>query len=103
NPTCSKSGSKIAYVKDDAVHVLDVKSGKDTRITPAGSSTHHWGLAEFIAEEEMERHEGMWWSPDEKSLLVFEVDESRVGKKTRAQIFADHTEMIEQRYPAAGE
>ncbi|HEY4222208.1 MAG TPA: DPP IV N-terminal domain-containing protein, partial [Myxococcota bacterium] len=103
NPVCSKSGKKIAFVKDDAVVVLDVQSKKATRISAAGSSTHHWGLPEFIAEEEMDRHEGMWWAPDEKSLLVFEVNEDPVGKKTRAQIFADHTEMFEQRYPAAGE
>ncbi|HEY4222926.1 MAG TPA: alpha/beta fold hydrolase, partial [Myxococcota bacterium] len=103
NPVCSRSGKKIAFVKDDAVVVLDVASKKTTRISAAGSSTHHWGLPEFIAEEEMDRHEGMWWAPDEKSLLVFEVNEDPVGKKVRAQIFADHTEMFEQRYPAAGE
>ena len=103
NPVCSKSGKKVAFVKDDAVVVMDTASKAQKIVTPKGSAVHHWGLPEFIAEEEMDRHEGMWWSPDEKSLLVFEVDERPVGVKTRAQIFADHTEMFEQRYPAAGE
>src|SRR5262249_13871354 len=103
NPVCSKSGKKVAFVKKDDVVVLDVQSGASKAITTGGSDVHHWGLPEFIAEEEMDRHEAMWWSPDESSLLVFGVDEKPVGKKTRAQIFADHTEMFEQRYPAAGE
>src|ERR1043166_4749238 len=103
NPVCSKSGKRVAFVKKDDVVVLDVATNKATKLTTGGSDVHPWGLPEFIAEEEMDRHEGMWWSPDESALLVFEVDEKPVGKKTRAQIFADHTEMFEQRYPAAGE
>ncbi len=103
NPVCSKSGKQVAFVKNNDVVVMDIATRKTQALTHGGSAVHHFGLPEFIAEEEMDRHAGMWWSPDGKSLLVFEVDETPVGKKVRAQIFADHTEMFEQRYPAAGE
>lgn len=115
SPVCSANGDKIAFVKKGDVLVADVpragrssspsskKAGAARRLTKGGGPTRTFGLAEFIAEEEMDRHEGMWWSPDGRSLLVFEVDESAVGVKVRAQIFSDRTELVEQRYPAAGE
>ena len=31
-------------------------------------------FAEFVAQEEMNRDEGYWWSPDSRSLLVQETD-----------------------------
>lgn len=102
-PQCSPQGHFVSYTKGGDLHVLDIASRAERRLTRGGSKTRTFGLAEFIAEEEMGRHEGHWWSPDESRLLVFEVDESAVAIKVRPQIFADRTELFEQRYPAAGE
>ncbi len=103
NPLCSDDGQQVAWVKKGNVVVRDLKSNKDKVVTKGSSDTVTFGLPEFIAEEELDRHEGMWWSKDGKTLLVLKVDESNVGVKVRAQIFADKTEMVSQRYPAAGE
>ena len=103
NPSCTKDGRVVAYVKKGAVVTHDLTSNKTKILTKGSSDTVSWGLPEFIAEEELGRHEGMWWSPDGKRLLVLKVDESGVAVKVRAQIFADKTEMVSQRYPAAGE
>lgn len=37
-----------------------------------------YGAAEFVAQEEMDRREGYWWSPDSDQLLIQRTDESRV-------------------------
>jgi dipeptidyl-peptidase-4 len=37
-----------------------------------------FGLAEFIAAEEMDRQRGYWWAPDGSALLVARVDETPV-------------------------
>jgi dipeptidyl-peptidase-4 len=103
NPVCSKDGAFIAFTKVGNVFVLDKKKNKTRQMTKGASATRTFGLAEFIAEEEMDRHIGLWWSPDASKLIVFEVDESNVSVKVRPQIFADRTELFEQRYPAAGE
>jgi dipeptidyl-peptidase-4 len=103
NPTCSPDGKQIAFVKGQDVVALDLATNKTTPVTRGGGGTRSFGLAEFVAEEEMLRHEGFWWSPNGDRLLIFEVDESTVGVKRRAQIHADHTAIIDQRYPAAGE
>lgn len=103
NPVCTKAGDAVAFVKGGNLVVLDLKTRKARAVTKGASATRTFGLAEFIAEEEFDRHEGFWWSPEGTKLLVLEVDESGVGIKVRPQIFADRTEMVSQRYPAAGE
>lgn len=108
NPECTKDGHTVAYVKNGNVFVHDLQAKDPGRVRPrsvtkGSSETVSFGLAEFIAEEELDRHEGFWWSKDGSKLLVLKVDESMVGIKVRAQIFADKTEMVSQRYPAAGE
>lgn len=103
DPVCDEKGALIAVVKKGDVVVIDTKTRKARPLTRGAGPTRSFGLAEFIAAEEMGRTEGMWWSPNGKQMIVFEVDESVVGVKTRARIFADRTEMEEQRYPAAGE
>ncbi|HEY1092409.1 MAG TPA: DPP IV N-terminal domain-containing protein, partial [Burkholderiaceae bacterium] len=102
-PQCDKAGQKIAFVKGGDLWVQALDGGAARRLTSTGSATRTTGLAEFIAEEELSRHKGFWWSPDGMRLLAIESDESGVPVKVRAQIFADRTAMTEQRYPAAGE
>lgn len=103
NPVCSKDGASIAFTKKGDVYVLDRATNRARALTNGASAVRSFGLPEFIAEEEMGRHEGLWWSPDGKRVLLMQVDEDQVGVKVRAQIFADRTETFEQRYPAAGE
>src|SRR3546814_12676071 len=58
--------------------------------------------AEFVAQEEMGRLTGFWWSPDDRRIAVQRTDESPVGVVTRAAIGATGTKVFDQRYPAAG-
>ena len=104
DPRCTSDGKSLAYVQGGNLFVLPLSAGAQARqLTSDGSDTVSWGLAEFIAAEELGRQRGFWWSKDGKSLLALRADESGVAVKTRAQIFADRTAMTEQRYPAAGE
>jgi dipeptidyl-peptidase-4 len=101
--SCSPHGQYVSFVKGGNVVVLDRKTGTQRALTHEATATHTFGLAEFVAQEEMGRSTGLWWSPDERTVLMFDVDESGVSIKVRPQIFADHTELVQQRYPAAGE
>src|SRR5262249_52798788 len=103
DPRCTPDGKSLAYVQGGNLFVLPLAAGaKPRQLTTDGSEAVGWGLAEFIAAEELSRQRGYWWSKDGKSLLALRVDESGVAIKTRAQIFADRTAMTQQRYPAAG-
>ena len=103
DPSCSADGRQIAYVKGGNLWVQSIDGGAPRQLTQDGGANNvAWGLAEFVAAEELDRFKGYWWSPDGKSLLALRVDESDVPLKTRARIFSDRTEMFQQRYPAAG-
>ena len=60
-------------------------------------------MAEFVAQEEMGRMTGYWWSHDESKIAFTKVDESTVAEVTRSEIYADEIKTIQQRYPFAGE
>lgn len=104
DPSCSPDGSRVAYVKGGELWVQPLDGqGAARALTQGATETRFWGLAEFIAAEELSRQRGYWWSPDGQQLLALNVDESEVPVKTRAQIFSDRTTMTQQRYPGAGE
>ena len=98
----SETGRFVSFVRDQNLHVLDTGSGQARALTRDGGGTLSWGVAEFVAQEEMDRHKGHWWSPDDRFLAVARVDESPVKVVTRAAIGADATRTFEQRYPVAG-
>lgn len=95
DPLPSPDGSRIAYVADDALHT--VPGG---RVSPGDGA--RWGVSEFAAAEELDRHRGHWWSPDGQRLLAARVDESALQRRW----FADpaHPELPAEdfAYPEAG-
>jgi dipeptidyl-peptidase-4 len=78
DPQLSPDGRHVAYVIDHDVYALELASGKETRVTTGGTATRTHGLAEFVAQEEMHRFSGFWWSPDSKSIAYEESDTSGV-------------------------
>ena len=102
NPAISPRGSFVSFVRDQNLWVQPVAGGAARPVTSGGAGTVHWGEAEFVAQEEMDRRTGYWWSPDDRRIAVEKFDEAPVGVVTRAAIGAEGTELVEQRYPAAG-
>jgi dipeptidyl-peptidase-4 len=107
NAALSPKGAYVSFVRDGRLHVGALGGalgGADQpAITPAETAaTVHWGEAEFVAQEEMARMDGYWWSPDDAHIAVERYDEAPVGVVTRAAIGAAGTRTYEQRYPAAG-
>ncbi|MEE2848907.1 MAG: DPP IV N-terminal domain-containing protein [Pseudomonadota bacterium] len=98
----SPKGSYVSYVRDQNLVVYDLASGKETPITDDGSGLITWATAEFIAQEEMDRDTGYWWSPDERYIAMTRVDESPVDIVPRFEITGGGATMVEQRYPRAG-
>ena len=74
SPQLSPDERRIAYARNGEVHVVDIADGSHRAITQgAGGSVVH-GEAEFVAQEEMSRNEGFWWSPDSKFILYQRTD-----------------------------
>jgi dipeptidyl-peptidase 4 len=103
NPAVSPRGGFVSFVRDQNLFVQPLEQGGAPRaLTTDGRGTVHFGEAEFVAQEEMDRRTGYWWSPDESRVAVERFDEAPVKVFTRAAIGATGTSTFEQRYPAAG-
>jgi dipeptidyl-peptidase-4 len=74
DPQFAPDGKSVAYVVDHDVCVFDLAAGKERRVTTGGSERRTHGLAEFVAQEEMQRFSGFWWSPDAQSIAYEEAD-----------------------------
>ncbi len=50
----------------------------DKALTQDGGGAIKNGMAEFVAQEEMDRSTGYWWAPDDRHIAFARVDESPV-------------------------
>jgi len=113
DPQMTRDGAHIAYVQDAELYVVAAEPGPNgkpptpkqiTKGARGTGKTH--GLAEYIAQEEMDRDHGFWWSHDGKYLAYTQVDETHIpsyrivhqgNPKTGEGAQEDHA------YPFAGE
>ena len=103
DPKISPRGGYVSFVRARNLWVIDLASGDERQLTFDGSDTIGNGVAEFVADEEMGRHTGYWWAPDDSAIAYARIDESPVPIQKRPEVYADRTEIVEQRYPAAGD
>lgn len=102
DPRFSPDGQRVAALADNALHVIDIASRESRRVSPPATDTLSYGSAEFVAQEEMGRFAGYWWSPDSRSVLFQETDQKSVEL-----LYIHNPAMPEQapeshRYPRAG-
>lgn len=100
----SPGGRYASFVRDGALYAIDLTSGAETRLSPVAEPDKAvaYGVAEFVAQEEMQRFTGYWWSPDDTYVAYARVDELAVDIIPRFEIEAEKVIVIDQRYPRAG-
>jgi dipeptidyl-peptidase 4 len=98
----SPRGHYVSFIREQDLYAVEVASGVERRLTTGGGGVVSHGVAEFIAQEEMGRDTGYWWSPDEKHVAYARVDESSVDEIERFEIDAGGVRVLKQRYPATG-
>ena len=103
DPQMSPGGRYVSFVRDQDLWVIDLKIGAERRLTMDGGATIHNAEAEFIAQEELLQRSGYWWAPDDSAIVYKRFDETAVPIARRTEIYADRTDMVEQRYPFAGD
>ncbi|HEY5111734.1 MAG TPA: S9 family peptidase [Acidimicrobiales bacterium] len=107
DPQLSPDGLKLAFVRDGDIYVADATAAEAplVRLTNTATDGVFNGLAEFIAQEEMRRDHGLWWSPDSSLIAYAQVDERHIpiyriahqgSDGPNGGTFEDH------RYPFAG-
>lgn len=106
DPHLSPDGTMLAYVRNHELHALDLLYNRSKRLTSgANGTTKTHAVAEYIAQEEMDRKNGYWWSPDSKCIAFTEVDSSeiplyRIMHQGKSTVGSEAQE--EHAYPFAG-
>ncbi|MFB6898579.1 S9 family peptidase [Streptomyces hydrogenans] len=102
DPRPSPDGRRVAYVSGGALRVIGTDGSGDMELAVPEDAGTTYGLAEFIASEEMGRDRGFWWSPDSDGLLVARADDRAVRRWYIADPAHPDREPQKVGYPAAG-
>lgn len=102
DPRPSPDGRHVAYVAKGALRVVGAGGEGDRALAEPENSHVTYGLAEFIAAEELHRFRGFWWSPESDRLLVARADDSPVQRWYIADPAHPERKPAEIAYPAAG-
>ena len=82
NLTYSPDSTKLAFTRDNDLYVVDIESGKETRLTFDGSDVILNGYASWVYYEEIlgrpSKYKAFWWSPDSRKIGFYRFDNSRV-------------------------
>jgi dipeptidyl-peptidase 4 len=102
DPRPDPTGTRVAYVCAGTLRIAELDSSADRPLAEPDGPAITWGLAEFVAQEEMDRTRGYWWAPDGQRLLVARVDEAPVQRWYIADPANPGRQPAEVAYPAAG-
>src|SRR5687767_760570 len=98
----SPGGRYVSFIRDQNLFAIDLRTRQEHALTTDGAGLVRNGVAEFVAQEEMDRDTGYWWSPDDSHVAFTRIDDAPVQEVERYEINADGARMYRQRYPAAG-
>jgi len=102
DPRPDPTGTRIGYVADGALRVVGADGAGDRALAVPEAQNVTYGLAEFVAAEEMYRTRGFWWSPDGQQLLVARVDTTPVARWYLSDPANPDRPPVEVAYPCAG-
>ncbi|MFF7748027.1 alpha/beta fold hydrolase [Streptomyces sp. NPDC007971] len=102
DPRPAPDGRHVAYVAQGALRVVGAEGEDDRALAEPESDAVTYGLAEFIAAEEMSRSRGFWWAPQSDRLLVARADDTPVRRWWIADPAHPEREPDHVAYPAAG-
>jgi dipeptidyl-peptidase-4 len=103
DPRPDPTGTLVAWIRGRSLWIADLADPTSARaLADEADPEVRWGVAEFIAAEEMDRHRGYWWAPDGSALLAARVDDSPVQRWWIADPARPDQAPAEIAYPAAG-
>jgi dipeptidyl-peptidase 4 len=102
DPRPDPTGTYVGYVTDGALRVVGADGAGDRALAVPEAENVTYGLAEFVAAEEMSRTRGFWWSPDGQRLLVARVDTTPVARWYISDPANPDRPPAEVAYPRAG-
>lgn len=102
--TLSPDGSKVAYVQDNNLFMLNLQSNELLQVTRDGKRNAIInGAVDWVYEEEFSMNEGFRWSPDSRHIAFYRFDESAVREFSMDMYTDLYPQQYRWKYPKAGE
>ncbi|CAN5281647.1 S9 family peptidase [soil metagenome] len=100
----SPDGSRIGFVRDGDLFVVELASGRETRLTSDGGETVVNGVTDWVYEEELDLRDAWRWSPDGRRIAFWRFDQSPIPfYRLENNLATPYPEVFTYRYPKAGE
>ena len=100
----SPDGSRVGFVRNNDLFVVELATGRETQLTRDGSDTVINGTFDWVYEEELGLQDGWRWSPDGRRIAFWRLDQSRVPVFTWVNNLAGtYSVPVQLRYPKPGE
>ena len=100
----SPSGEKAAFVQDNNLYWVDLRTGKETAITTDGEFNKIInGATDWVYEEEFGFAKAWYWSKDGEKIAYYRFDESEVKEFFMTDWGQLYPGLTRFKYPKAGE
>ncbi|NND05915.1 MAG: prolyl oligopeptidase family serine peptidase [Saprospiraceae bacterium] len=107
NFTLSPDQSKLAYTKNRDLHVVNLSSGNETRLTTDASSTLYNGWSSWVYYEEIlgrpSNYKAFWWNPLGTAIAFLQFDDTPVPSFPIYHAKGVRGDLEVMRYPKAGD
>ena len=104
--TFSPDGRRVAFVRDNNLHVVDVVTRREQALTTDGTTEILNGKLDWLYQEEIYgrgQFRGYWWSPDSARIAFLQLDERPVPEYTIVDDFTYRPRVEVTDYPKAGD
>ncbi|HEX7734826.1 MAG TPA: S9 family peptidase [Ktedonobacteraceae bacterium] len=99
----SPDGSHVAFIREGELYVVTTDgSGQPHVLTSGAEDGVTNGLAEYVAQEEMDRSAGYWWSPDGTRLAFVRADSRHIPIYPIVHAETEPVYIENHRYPFTG-
>ena len=100
----SPDGSRVGFVRDRNLFVVDIATRRERQLTFDGSEGQIInGTFDWVYEEEFGLRDGWSWAPDGSRIAFFKLDESSTREFAMADLRNQYPSFQQFRYPKAGE
>ena len=105
DPKVSPDGKYISFISEGEIFVMNISNSEINQITNTASQGVTNGLADYIAQEEMQRLSGYFWSPDSLRIAFTQVNTNHIPEYIIQHLASSESKTINKeihKYPFAG-
>jgi len=105
-PTFSPDDSKVAFVRENNLYVVDTATLRENALTSDGAARVLNGKLDWVYEEEIYgrgEQRAYWWSPDSSRLAFLRIDDSPVSTYITLDDIGYTPRVETWQYPRAGD